>query len=610
MDRATRVLAGLLRASAGLLPTARREWAEAMLAEALEVPAGAGRVAWLGGGLWLVAREVLIGRVMRVVTFAAGAAGMTWIGWPGASSNSATPLNRVYVVGTVLLLALLPVLVRRRFGPVRGGWAPRAARVGGYAMVLALIAAKIAKDRYGSKLGAYFVIVPGLWVLDIVLLLVIAGYVAGLLILTSQRIRLTRSGLPIAIAFGAVTAGVLYMLAPLSVGVDPASPSLKWWGLAGLALPAATGLLVSRLAAREARPAVLTAEQGARQGSLAACCAMATAALLLALLTSVTIALFPHRVPLQNNPPPPAGGGCETCDPNDTVIPPGLRHEYLVELSVGQAGQMSFALLLLAPFLGAGLGAVAGRFASGSRGTSGRAVGGPHAPSPPAPTRLYRRLRESNADREKAIDLLKAAFVPGELIKDEQHQLRLAGLPDVLRRLPAAPESAHRNGPAPGAEGSRCAEPRRWAQAGPGAELTSLPPPLDGTPWSVRYARGLGEQPALEIYEAGECVAVMVATSVAPQLLRGARRASRGGQGFGLAWGRLPADGPAITVTFASGRLRRMGRGDAASEGIRPEVIDIASWCWLAVAAGRLDVVLVSHRGTRERLKLRAGADR
>ncbi len=539
-DRVTRVLAGLLRASAGLLPTARREWAEAMLAETREVPAGAGRVAWLGGGLWLVAREALIGRVVRVVTFAAAAAGMAWISWPGVSSNSATPLNRVYVVGTVVLLAALPVVVRRYYGPVRGGRAPRAARVGGYAMVLVLIAAKIAKDRYGSKLGAYFVIVPGLWVLDIVLLLVIAGYVAGLLILTSQRIRLTRSGLPIGIVFGAVTAGVLYMLAPLSVGVDPASASLKWWGLAGLALPAASGLLVGRLAAREARPAVLTAQQGARQGCLAASCAMATAALLLAVLTSVTIALFPHRVPLQNDPPPPAGGGCETCDPNDTVIPPGLRHEYLVELSVGQAGQMSFALLLFAPFLGAGLGAVAGRFGSGSRGTSGRAVGGPRAPSPL----------------------------------------------DVLRRLPAAPESVHGNGPGPGAKSSRWAEPRRWDQAGQDAELTSLPSPLEDTPWSVRYARGPGKHPALEIYEAGEFLAVMVATSVAPQLLRGARRASRGGQGFSLAWGRLPADGPAITVTFATSRLRRIGRGDAASEGIRPEVIDIAGWCWLAVAAG------------------------
>jgi hypothetical protein len=149
---------------------------------------------------------------------------LMWIGWPGASSNSATPLNRVYVTGTVVALAVLPWVVRRHFGPVRGGWAPRAARVGGYAMVLALIAAKAVKDRYGSKLGAYFVIVPEFWVLEIVLLLVIVGYVAGLLILTSQHVRLTRWGLPVGIGFGAATAGVLYALAPFGVNVDPNSP--------------------------------------------------------------------------------------------------------------------------------------------------------------------------------------------------------------------------------------------------------------------------------------------------------------------------------------------------------------------------------------------------
>jgi hypothetical protein len=233
MDRFTGVLAGLLGRSARLLPAARREWAEAVLAEMGEVPAGSARVAWLCGGLWLVAREIVTVRwVIRALAFAAGAVGLVWIGWPGASSNSATPLNRVYVTGTVVALAVLPWVVRRRFGPVHGGWAPRAARVGGYAMVLALIAAKAVKDRYGSKLGAYFVIVPEFWVLEIVLLLVIVGYVAGLLILTSQHVRLTRWGLPVGIGFGAATAGVLYALAPFGVNVDPNGPSLKWWGVA------------------------------------------------------------------------------------------------------------------------------------------------------------------------------------------------------------------------------------------------------------------------------------------------------------------------------------------------------------------------------------------
>ena len=410
MDRFTRMLAGLLERSAGLLPAARRDWTEAVLAEAGEIPAGAGRVAWLGGGLWLVAREALMGRVIRVLAFAAAAAGMVRIGWPGASSNSATPLNRVYAVGTVVLLAVLPWVVRRYFGPVRPGWAPRAVRVGGYAMVLALIAAKAVKDRLGSKLGAYFPVIPPVWALQIVLLLVIAAYVAGLLILTSQqRVRLARWILPAALGFGAVTAGVLYPLAPLGVNVDPNGPSLKWWGLAALALPLATGFLAARLSARDTRPAALGPVP---QGALAASCATATAALLLATLTSVTIALSPHHVPLQT-PPPPPGGGCETCDTNSQVIPPGLRHEYWVELSVGQAGQTPLTALLIAPFLGAWLGVLGGGLARRSPGIS---RGGPHALSPPQPPG---RLRASDANREQVIDTLTAAFAQGRLTKEE-----------------------------------------------------------------------------------------------------------------------------------------------------------------------------------------------
>jgi DUF1707 SHOCT-like domain len=417
MDRFTGVLAGLLGRSAGLLPAARRQWAQAVLAEAGEVPAGAGRVAWLCGGLWLVAREVVMGKVVRVLAFAAGAVGLAWIGWPGASSNSATPLNRMYVIGTVVYLAVLPWVVRRNFGPVRGGWAPRAARVAGYAMVLVLIAAKAAKDRDGSRLGAYFVIVPGLWALEMVLLLVIVGYLAALFILTTERIRLTtRWGLPAGLGLGVVTAGVLYPLAPFGVNVDPNSPSLPWWLVAALALPIATGLLVGRLAARDTRPGALNPIQ---QGGLAAACAMATSALLVAVLTSVTIALFPHQVPLQGGDSPGyiAGGGCETCDPNNTVIPPGLRHEYWVEISVGQAGQAPLAFLLLGPLLGAGLGALAGGFASRSRGTSGHG-GGPHVASLPAPSEPLVG-RASDADREQVLGVLKAAFVQGRLTKDE-----------------------------------------------------------------------------------------------------------------------------------------------------------------------------------------------
>jgi Domain of unknown function (DUF1707) len=408
MDRFTRVLAGLLGRSAGLLPAARRDWARAVLAEAGEVPSGAGRVAWLCGGLWLVVREFLMHKVIRVLAFAAGAAGVVWVGWPGSSSDSAVPLNRMYVVVTMVLLTVLPVVIRRYFGPVRGGWAPRAARVGGYAMVLALIAAKTVKDRDGSKLGAYFAVVPGIWAMEILLLLVIAAYVAGLLILTSQRVRLTRWILPIGVGCGAATAGVLYALAPFGVNVDPSGPSLKWWGLAALSLPLATGFLAARLSARDTRPAALGPVP---QGALAASCATATAALLLATLTSVTIALSPHHVPLQSQAP---NGLCPTCDPSSVVIPQALRHEYWVELSVGQAGQTPLTALLIAPFLGAWLGVLGGGLARRSPGLS--RSGGSHALSPPQPSG---RLRASDANREQVIDTLTAAFAQGRLTKQE-----------------------------------------------------------------------------------------------------------------------------------------------------------------------------------------------
>jgi Domain of unknown function (DUF1707) len=101
------------------------------------------------------------------------------------------------------------------------------------------------------------------------------------------------------------------------------------------------------------------------------------------------------------------------------VIPPSLRHEYWVEISVGQAGIVPLALLLFAPFVGAGLGAFAGGFANRSRGTRGRAGGGSHAASPPAPVQPLGRLRASDADREQAISVLKAAFAQGRLTKGE-----------------------------------------------------------------------------------------------------------------------------------------------------------------------------------------------
>lgn len=365
MDRVTRMLAALVRGLAGLLGDERRDWTRALLAETGQLPTWSARLLWLGGGLWLVVREVARNWTVPALGFAAGAVGLVWIGWPGPSGNSAVPVNRMYVVGTLVLLAGLPLLVRRYVGPVRAGWAARLVRVSGYAVVLALVAATAVQERIGSQLGAYFPVILPVWVMDVGFLLVLAGYVAGLLILTSRRVQFTRRVLPMALGVGILTAAVLYPLAPFGMGnaAEAVSHSLHGgpvvvgdyllcacFALAAVGVPLAVHAVAARIAERDTRPGILTP---ARQALLATGGAMATAAILVALFTTITIALLPHHVPQQ----PPAI--CPACDPRAPVIPANLRHEYYYEESVNSAGDDSLSLWFV-PLLGTTIGALAG----------------------------------------------------------------------------------------------------------------------------------------------------------------------------------------------------------------------------------------------------------
>ena len=182
----------------------------------------------------------------------------------------------------------------------------------------------------------------------------------------------------------AVTAGVLFWVDPFGASIDPANASLKWWGLAALVLPVVSGVLVTRLAGRDPHATAVTASG---QGIMAAYGATAAAALILAFLISVTIALFPHRVPLAQEPF--TQGACPTCSRDGTTIPVALRAEYKHEISVGQAGQTPFAFLLLAPIIGIVLGGVAAAIACGwvpreipADARPGRGDDGRHAPAP------------------------------------------------------------------------------------------------------------------------------------------------------------------------------------------------------------------------------------
>lgn len=147
----------------------------------------------------------------------------------------------------------------------------------------------------------------------------------------------------------------------------------------------------------------------------------------------------------------------------------------------------------------------------------------------------------------------------------------------------------------------RCTRAGCRAPAGWPRDLEHLP----GTPWSLRLAGAPDGRPALEVYDAGVLVDVMVARTLAPQALRGARSAVWAGEQRALAWGCLPdrdvrngtPAGTGLQVTFRRGRVRpRLNL---------PEVTTIADSFWIALADGRFGRVKVTHGGGQQRAGLR-----
>ena len=68
-----------------------------------------------------------------------------------------------------------------------GGNIDDVTRISGYAVVLALVATVADKHRIGSQLGVCFPVIVPVWAIYVGFLLMLAGYVAGLLILTCRR---------------------------------------------------------------------------------------------------------------------------------------------------------------------------------------------------------------------------------------------------------------------------------------------------------------------------------------------------------------------------------------------------------------------------------------
>jgi hypothetical protein len=324
-------------------------------------------------------------RIACWLAFAAAAVGVLWAGWTGPAGRPATALTRVDVVAAAAILAVAPWLVRRRFGPAGQGWLSRVVRVVGYAAVFALLLAKAEVERRDyDALGGHAGL-AGAWTGEIVFLLVLAVYTAGLVAVTAQRPPAGRTALAIGTSAGVAAGLVSYALPPLHPLHVPAGwlDDLYQAGRL-LAVPVLLGAGVAAgvLAARRtrARRGRLTlADTKSRQGFLAGLCAGGAAALLFVLLSTGTIALAPHVLePLRWTFTTPTGRN-------------NMHYPVLDSFETGAADTAAGYLIALIafPVIFAGLGAWGGLYGTdrpGQRpGGGGGGGGGPWRPEPPPP---------------------------------------------------------------------------------------------------------------------------------------------------------------------------------------------------------------------------------
>jgi hypothetical protein len=169
--------------------------------------------------------------------FVMAAVAAVWAAWPGSPAYLAASGHRVYVLIVVLVLAGLPLLARPFLGPVSGSRAARFLRVGFYASILALIPARNVVEqiievppRGNADLRMYRLIDGGNFgqprQTEILFLILMALYVAGVLWMTSWRSRVAPSTLAAGACFGIALGVVMYVVAPLGLSKDATNPWL------------------------------------------------------------------------------------------------------------------------------------------------------------------------------------------------------------------------------------------------------------------------------------------------------------------------------------------------------------------------------------------------
>ena len=317
MSWPSRIATAAGRGALRLVPAGRRDWAEAVWAEAHEVPAGWPRLAWRAGGLGLIAKEGQMTRTIgtwSLFVVAAGAA--AWGAWPGSPVSHAAAVQGGIII-TLALLVGLPLLSRWLLGPP-GNRTARWLRAVFYAAILAVMPAQTAirlflgtVPRSGIDRHTFDVIqgpgVPGSvsgssgWAGEIGILVFTACFLAVLLALTARRAPVAPATLAIGAGAGLMLGVVIYAIAPLGLNVKfPDRPwlhgsaadtvgALAWILLFGA--PLVAGVLAGRRCDVEDDPAQATVTQ-AWQGFAAGAVSGGVGAMLVTVLGAGTTALM------------------------------------------------------------------------------------------------------------------------------------------------------------------------------------------------------------------------------------------------------------------------------------------------------------------------------
>lgn len=368
MDRLTRLTEALLRSAEPMLPVEHRAWAQALRTEAAEVPAGWDRLAWLTGGIRFTLRAAVLSRGLAYsLVFAAAVAATAWTAWSGPAGDPAVAINRVDVIAISVILAALPWAVRRAHGPSARSWQARTIRAAGYTAILALVLVKAAVERAADAPPNNLQPAARAWTGEIAFLAVMTCYAAVILAGTARRSPAAPATLRLGAAVGTGLGVLIYLLGPLGfplrlTGVWPVrlyDTALALGALLALSAPVATGLIAVRRAG-----ASLPARSRFRRGTMAGLWTGLAAALVVAVLSTATIALLPHDAGLRNWAVGHIGHWTPLVGQVTSVT--GSRLGYVAGNSAFAAGYL--IVLALGPLAGCVFGAWAGRAATGRPG--------------------------------------------------------------------------------------------------------------------------------------------------------------------------------------------------------------------------------------------------